>query len=38
MFALSEKLGSKWTDEDKEDWRDVYDEISAVMMRGILSA
>lgn len=37
QFALKEKLGNKWTNEAEESWRAVYDEISAVMMRGILS-
>lgn len=36
-FALKEKLGDKWNTEAEESWRIVYDEISGVMMRGILS-
>ena len=37
MHALCDKLGSKWNAEDAEAWRNVYDEISSVMMQGIRS-
>ena len=35
--ALEEKLGNKWSTDDAEAWRTVYDEISSVMMQGIRS-
>lgn len=37
IYALSEKLGQKWSSEDSEAWQIVYTEISTVMMKGILS-
>ena len=36
-YALEEKLGNKWSTDDAEAWRNVYHEISNVMMQGIRS-